>query len=110
MGKSANTDPLIESRLTVEGFMQIEGIHYNETFASTAQHDFNWICLVLTAYFKLYLSQLDFELASLNSELNEKIWMNIDDPVADFRRLFKIPPGYELRRAWNKLPESGSYS
>ena len=95
--KSANIDPLFKSRLTAKGFMQIEGVHYNETFASTAQHEVIRIFLVLVAYFKLYLSQLDFELAFLNSELHEEIWMDIDDPVADLRRLFKIPPGYGLR-------------
>ena len=35
--KNANIDPLFKSRLTAKGFMQIEGLHYNETFASTAQ-------------------------------------------------------------------------
>ena len=95
--KSANIDPLFKSRLTAKGFMQIEGLHYNETFASTAQHEVIRIFLVLTAYFKLYLSQLYFELTFLNSELHEEIWMDIDDPVADLRRLFKIPPGYRLR-------------
>ena len=77
--------------------MQIEGLHYNETFASTAQHEVIRIFLVLVAYFKLHLSQLDFELAFLNSELAEEIWMDVDDPVADLRRLFKIPLGYGLR-------------
>ena len=77
--------------------MQYEGLHYNETFASTAQHEVIRIFLVLLAYFKLHLSQLDFELAFLNSELSEEIWMDIDDPVADLRRLFKIPPGHGLR-------------
>ena len=67
--KSANTDPISKSRLTAKGFMQIEGLHYNETFASTAQHKVIRIFLVLVAYFKLFLSQLDFELAFLNSEL-----------------------------------------
>jgi hypothetical protein len=95
--KSANIDPLFKSRLTAKGFMQIEGLHYNETFASTAQHEVIRIFLVLVAYFKLHLSQLDFELAFLNSELAEEIWMDVDDPVADLRRLFKIPLGYGLR-------------
>ena len=95
--KSANTDPIFKSRLTAKGFMQIEGLHYNETFASTAQHEVIRIFLLLIAYFKLHLSQLDFELAFLNSELAEEIWMDIDDPVADLRRLFKIPPGQGLR-------------
>ena len=95
--KNANLDPLFKSRLTAKGFMQIEGLHYNETFASTAQHEVIRIFLVLVAYFKLHLSQLDFELAFLNSELAEEIWMDIDDPVADLRRLFNIPPDHGLR-------------
>ena len=95
--KNANVDPLFKSRLTAKGFMQIEGIHYNETFASTAQHEVIRIFLVLVAYFKLHLSQLDFELAFLNSELHEEIWMDVDDPVADLRRLFNVPLGYGLR-------------
>jgi hypothetical protein len=95
--KNANIDPLFKSRLTAKGFMQIEGLHYNETFASTAQHEVIRIFLVLVAYFRLHLSQLDFELAFLNSELAEEIWMDIDDPVADLRRLFNIPPGHGLR-------------
>ena len=88
---------IFKSRLTAKGFMQIEGLHYNETFASTAQHEVIRIFLVLVAYFKLHLSQLDFELAFLNSELTEEIWTDVDDPVADLRRLFKIPIGYGLR-------------
>ena len=114
--KHANLDPLFKSRLTAKGFMQIEGLHYNETFASTAQHEVIRIFLVLVAYFKLHLSQLDFELAFLNSELHEEIWVDIDDPVADLRRLFKIPPGYGLRimkciyGLKQASRESGSYS
>ena len=95
--KNASIDPLFKSRLTAKGFMQIEGLQYNETFASTAQHEVIRIFLVLVAYFKLHLSQLDFELAFLNSELHEEIWMDVDDPVADLRKLFKIPTGYGLR-------------
>ena len=63
---------------------------------TTAQHEVIRIFLVLVAYFKLYLTQLDFELAFLNSELHEEIWMDIDDPVADLKLLFKIPTGYGL--------------
>ena len=72
--KSANIDPLLKSRLTAKGFMQIEGLHYNETFASTAQYELIRIFLVLVAYFKLYLSQLDFELLSTQNFMMKYGW------------------------------------
>ena len=68
--------------LIAQGFSQVEGIDYNETFALVTK--FNLICLLLalSACFDWEIHQMDVKSAFLNGELDKKIYM-------------QVPPGYK---------------
>ena len=95
-----------KAHLVVQGFLQIEGIDYNETFATVTKFKSIWLSLALLAFFDWEIHQMDVKSTFLNGELNEKIYM-------------QVPPGYkaaprmvwQLKRhcmAWNKQVKSGT--
>jgi hypothetical protein len=64
-----------KARFVAQGYMQIEGIDYMETFAAVAKYDMVHILLTLTAKFDLKLDQMDIRTAFLNAELKEDIYL-----------------------------------
>lgn len=71
-----------KARLVAQGFSQIEGLDYNETFAPVAKYDTTRTFLSMVAKYDLELNQMDVKTAFLNSELDEDIYM-------------RQPPGFE---------------
>lgn len=71
-----------KARLVAQGFSQIEGLDYNETFAPVAKYDTTRAFLSMVAKYDLELDQMDVKTAFLNSELDEDIYM-------------RQPPGFE---------------
>ena len=71
-----------KARLVVKGFMQREGVDFNEVFAPVSKHSTLRTLLSLVAEHKLELHHLDVKTAFLNGELEENIYMC-------------QPPGYE---------------
>lgn len=71
-----------KARLVVKGFMQREGVDFNDTYAPVSKHTSLRTLLSLVASEDLELRQLDVKTAFLNGELEEDIYM-------------KQPPGYE---------------
>ena len=66
-----------KARLVVKGFMQIEGVDYLETFASTTIPPTWRILLALAAINNWEIEQIDFIGAFLNGDLSEDIYMEI---------------------------------
>ena len=64
-----------KARLVAQGFTQVEGIDYTETFTAVAKYDMVRILLVLAAKFDLELDQMDVRTAFLNAELKEDIYL-----------------------------------
>ena len=58
-----------------KGFIQREGIDYNETFSSVSCKDFFRIIMALVAHYDLELHQMDVKTAFLNRDLEENIYM-----------------------------------
>ena len=73
----ANNQPAVfKSRLVARGFMQKEGIDYNETFAPVVNTDTLHLLFGVAAYFDLEIFHADFTCAFLNMPLKEKIYCN----------------------------------
>ena len=65
----------LKERLVFNGFSQVEGIDYSETFAPVAK--MNSICLVLslTTLHKWEVHQMDVKFSFLHADLQKKIYM-----------------------------------
>ena len=64
-----------KARYEVKGFMQVEGLDFNETFAPTCKPETKRILLALGAQNDLVLHQMDVKSAFLNSALAETVYM-----------------------------------
>ena len=69
------------ARLVAQGFSQVEGIDYNETFAPVTKFNSIRLLLALSARFDWEIHQMDVKSAFLNGDLDEEIYM-------------RVPPGY----------------
>ena len=72
-----------KSRLVVQGFLQREGLDFNETYAPVAKATTFRLMLALTQAYNLHLHQLDVDSAFLYADLDEEVFMT-------------PPPGMEL--------------
>ena len=68
-----------KARLVIRGFQQIEGLDFNETFASTSILSIWRILLALAAKLDLEVEQIDFIGAFLNSDLDVNIYIEIPE-------------------------------
>ena len=64
-----------KARYVVKGFMQMEGLAFNEMFAPTCEPETKRILLVLGAQDNLAFKQMDAKSAFLNSSLAETVCM-----------------------------------
>ncbi|CAM8897326.1 unnamed protein product [Rhodiola kirilowii] len=67
--------PRLKAMLVARGFIQKEGIDFNEIFSPLVKHRSIRIMLSLVAYFDYELEQLDVKTAFLDGNLDETIYM-----------------------------------
>ena len=79
-----------KARVAAQGYTQIEGVDYDETFAPVAKLASLHMILALAAEHDLELQQMDVKSAYLNGELREEIFM--EAPPG-----FDVPDGMVLR-------------
>src|SRR5216683_3835206 len=79
-----------KAQLVTQGFTQVEGINFNQTFAPVAK--FSSLCTIfaLAAEHNLEIHQMDVKATYLNADLDEEIYM--EAPPG-----FDIPNGHILR-------------
>ena len=78
------------ARLVAQGFTQIYGVDFLDTFAPVAKLSSIRVILTLAARFDWELEQMDVKSAYLNGELDETIYM-------------RQPPGFEVRGSKDKV-------
>ena len=66
-----------KSRLVVQGFLQQEGVDFNETYAPVAKSTTFRLILALTKILKLHLHQLDVGSAFPYADLEEDVFMTL---------------------------------
>ncbi|CAM8934750.1 unnamed protein product [Rhodiola kirilowii] len=64
-----------KARLVAQGFTQIEGVDFDETFASVARLEVIRLLLALACHLKFKLFQMDVNSAFLNGLLNEEVYV-----------------------------------
>jgi hypothetical protein len=88
----------------VQGYTQIEGIDYMETFAAIAKYDTICILLALAVKFDLKLDQMDIQTAFLNAELKEDIYLKQPTGFEDPEHPDWI---WKLEKALYRLKQAG---
>ena len=64
-----------KARLVAQGYSQMEGVDYDETFAPIACMESIRILLALTCHLRFKLYQTDVKIAFLNRILNEDVYV-----------------------------------
>ena len=96
-----------KARLVAQGYSQIPGMDYFETFAPVVRHDSLRAMLAIAAIQDLEIRQLDIKGAYLNGDLQEEIYMRqpegFDDRSGRVCRLYKTLYGLKQSgREWNR--------
>jgi len=73
-----------KARLVAQGFSQIPGIDFDETFAPVIRHQTLRTLLTLANQYRWHIHQMDVKSAFLNGDLENEIFM-------------RIPPGVEAK-------------
>ena len=76
--KKKNSLAIIErhkKRLIAKGFTQRVGINHTEAFSLVSKKYSLWIIMALVAYFNFDLHQMDVKTTSLDSNMEEEIYM-----------------------------------
>src|SRR6266851_7828879 len=79
-----------KARLVAQGFTQVEGIDFDQTFAPVAKFSSLYTIFTLATEHDLEIHQMDVKATYLNADLNEEIYM--EAPPG-----FDIPNGHVLR-------------
>jgi hypothetical protein len=64
-----------KARLVAQGYSQVEGVNYGETFAPIARLESIYMLLAYASHHDLKLQQMDVKSAFLNGPLNELVYV-----------------------------------
>ena len=91
--KRKQNDIKFKARLVAQGFTQIQGIDYNDTYSPVAKATSLRTIIALSTIMKLKLHQIDFTTAYINADLEEDIYMypppGMDVPDGKVLKLMK---------------------
>lgn len=62
-------------RLVMQGYNQVEGIEYDETFAQVARMEGIRIVIAFATYIEFNIFQMDVKIAFLNGNLKEEVYV-----------------------------------
>lgn len=101
-----------KARLVVRGFMQIEGVDFDETYAPVGMHTTFRMLLALSTMYKWKITQLDVITAFLNPEIDhDNVWVTLPKASIDLVNLNNTPlpltaSSLRLRKALYGLRQS----
>ena len=85
-----------KGRLVAQGFFQVFGQDYTDTYSPAAKFTSIWTLLAITAQHGLKVHQMDVDTAFLNAPICKDIWVKVPDGTP-------LAPGdtgvYKLRKA-----------
>ena len=73
--------PIYKARLVAQGFRQVHGLDYSETFSPVIRYESIRLLFAIAAQFDLAIHQMDVTTAFLNGDLAEEIYMQVPDGV-----------------------------
>ena len=85
-----------KSRLVVQGYTQVEGVDFDETFAPVAWLEFIRILLAIASHLNFKLYQMDVKNAFLNGMLQEEVYVEKPKGFVDPHRPNDM---YKLKRS-----------
>ena len=93
-----------KSRLVCKGFLQREGIDFNETYAPVAKGTTFRLMLALTKTYKLHLHQLDVDSAFLFADLEEEVYIQEEYCLKLLKSLYglKQAPNQKLKQEFRE--------
>ena len=104
--KGNTTPPTFKGCLVAQGFRQIQGVDYGETFSPAVRYESIRILFAIAAKLQWMIHQIDVTTAFLNGDLEKEIYMKILDGVyAPANMVYRLCKGlYGLNQAllcWN---------
>jgi len=92
-----------KSRLVAQGYTQVEGVNFDETFALVARLESIRILLAIACYLNFKLYQMDVKSAFLNGMLQEEVY--VEQPKG-FVHPYRPNDVYKLKRALYGLKQA----
>ena len=92
-----------KSRLVAQGYTQVEGIDFDETFATVAKLESIRILLAIASHLNFKLYQMDVKSAFLNGMLQEEVYVEQPKSFVDPHRLDDV---YKLKKALYSLKQA----
>src|SRR5438128_2461022 len=81
---------IYKARLVAKGFRQIQGVDYDETFAPVAMLKSIRIMLAITVFYDYEIRQMDVNIAFLNGNLSEDVYMTQPEGFVDPKNTGKV--------------------
>lgn len=92
-----------KGRLVAQGYTQVEGIDFNETFALVARLELIWILLGISCNLEFKLYKMDVKSAFLNSLLQEEVYV---EQHKGFKDHFHLDHVYKVKKALYGLKQA----
>ena len=92
-----------KSRLVAQGYTQVEGVDFDETFAPVARLESIRILLAIASHLNFKLYQMDVKSAFLNGMLQEEVYVKQPKGFIDPHRSDDV---YKLKRALYGLKQA----
>ena len=96
-----------KARLVAQGYTQVEGMDYGETYAPVARLESIRILLAYANHHDITLYQMDIKSAFLNGEIEEEVYVKQPPALSILRNQIMFTNFTKLFMVLNKLLERG---